>query len=312
MSVTCPLCGPGQAVIQPFRYAFRGRYLCGVKCSTCALVFVHPQPTPEEIQSLYVEEYFTQHTDSCGAHGREAYMEAAERSGSGRAEAARKLDRLARQYCGRRGDALEIGSGPGFLLAELRGLGWRARGLEISEYAVRHARNELGLDVTLGTISAEHFEPEQFDFVFMGDVLEHLPDPVDSLRIVSSWIRPTGVVLIAVPATLNLLSARLGMALYGRTRNFKTLHIPPYHLFEYTPRTLTRVVAAGGLHVRRIEQSTVPLRRMGLRGSRLENLGKGSLQILAGLTSRLCNAGGDRLLAVVGRASSSSRTDVTV
>ena len=91
------------------------------------------------------------------------------------------------------------------------------------------------------------------------------------------------------------------MATYQTMGRFKTLRIPPYHLFEYTPRTLRRMVEAAGFVTLSLDQSAVPLQKMGLRGTVLENLGKASLQLLAHTTSTLLNSGGDRLRAVVAK-----------
>jgi SAM-dependent methyltransferase len=258
-------------------------------------------PTDQEIAALYGEEYFTQCSETTGAHGPAAYMEMAGDSAGARRQGAQRLDRILTRALGRRGEILEVGCGPGFLLAELRQLGWSVRGLEISEFAVRHAREKQRLEVNHGTIETVAFEPRTFDAVFMGDVLEHLPRPVSSLKTIRKWMRADGVVLIAIPSTLNLLSVKLGLWVYRVRGRFKTLKIPPYHLFEYTPTSIDRTLQVSGWRAVRMRQTAVPLRKMGLRGSPVENLGKVTLQLLAHLTSRLLNRGGDRLLVTARR-----------
>jgi SAM-dependent methyltransferase len=297
----CWICGNPKLRVLPFRYAFRERFLVGVRCSSCSMVFVHPQPSSAEISEMYGEDYFTECSETCGAHGPSAYMEMAGESGVERSHGARRLDVALLRLLGTRGALLEIGCGPGFFLAEMRNLGWHPRGLEISEYAVRHAREKLGLDVVQGSLEPRLLPLASFDAVFMGDVMEHLSNPIESLAAVHSWLKPGGVLLVAIPSTMNLLSARLGMAIYQTRRRFKTLRIPPYHLFEYTPSTARETLRRAGFSVVGLRQSAVPLRRMGLRGTVTENLGKVSLQILAHLTSRIFNRGGDRLLLLCRR-----------
>jgi SAM-dependent methyltransferase len=301
LQATCHVCGGMEAVILPFRYAFRGRHLHGVRCLSCSLVYVEPQPSLDEIAALYDEEYFTECSETCGAHGRDAYMVMAQEAGPEREAAARLLDARIVRHLGRKGRFLEVGCGPGFFLDAMRGQGWEVQGLEISRYAVEHATRTLGLPVVQGVVSDGRFADRSLDAIFLGDVLEHLPDPRRSLEIMKSWLRPGGILVVAVPSTMNLLSARLGLALYRARGRFKTLRIPPYHLFEYAPRSLRATLETSGLHVLEIRQSAVPLRRMGLRGNLLENAGKLSLQLLARATSRLFNSGGDRLTAVARR-----------
>ncbi|MFH1144799.1 MAG: methyltransferase domain-containing protein [Candidatus Eisenbacteria bacterium] len=285
-------------MVLPFRYAFKGRFLFGTRCPSCTLVAIAPQPTPQEIRDLYAEEYFTECSADAGAHGKEAYMDEAAHSVKSRLRAAARLDRLLRAGANKRGKLLEVGCGPGFLLGELRRLGWDVQGLEISEYAADYARNKLKLHVVVGPIEEQTFPANEFDAVFMGDVLEHLPEPHRSLAAVATWIRPGGSVAIAVPSTLSLLSAQIGLAMYGARKRFKTLRIPPYHLFEYTPRTLGAMIESAGLHVMKIRLSAVPLSKMGLRGTLVENAGKVTLQILAHATAAVFNRGGDRLLVI--------------
>lgn len=297
----CPLCASSSLRLQAFRYASRGRHLYGVTCSSCALTFVHPQPAAAEIESFYREEYYTECSAECGAHGPRAYMDLARDSAAAVARRARQVDRLLLRQQGARGRFLEVGCGPGFLLRDMARLGWDVSGLEISEFAARYARERLGLRVDVGPLDAPTLPEQSLDAVFMGDVLEHLPRPRAALAAVHAWLRPGGLLCVAVPATLNLLSARLGLALFRARGRFKTLSIPPYHLFEYTPRTLTALLSACGFEVATLRQSAVPPGRMGLRHSRVENLAKATLQVGAQISTRLCNRWGDRLLAVAVR-----------
>lgn len=294
----CHLCGFETAETMPFGYAFKNRFLQGVRCPRCAMVYIHPQPSAAEIEAMYAEEYFTEHSETVGAHGTDAYMESAQRSEGERKKSAAKLDRLLRAHLPERGRLIEVGCGPGFLLDEFRNLGWKVQGVEISEFAARFAREKLGLDVIVAQLAAETYPEGSADAVFMGDVLEHLARPRQELEAISRWIRPGGVMLVAVPSTLNLLSAKLGMAYYAVRSRPKVLRIPPYHLFEYTPSTIKRMLESVGFKRIQVKQSAVPLKKMGLRGSSMENAGKVLLQIPAHVTSRLFNCGGDRLMAV--------------
>jgi SAM-dependent methyltransferase len=294
----CPLCSNQKVKPLSFRYDFMGRFLYGVSCTSCRLVYVHPQPSDSEIEEMYSEEYFTECDESQGAHGTRAYMELASEGKKERENAAKRFDQNLRKYQEGKGDFLEIGCGPGFFLAELQRLGWATRGLELSQYAVDYARNELGLDVCCDNIKSGAFPDNSFDVVYLGDVLEHLPDPIGSLRQIHAWLKSGGLIVIAVPSTMNLLSAKMGMFLYNKLNRMKTLKIPPYHLFEYTPTTLPLVLETAGFKALRLRQSAVPIKKMGLRGSPIENIGKVSLQVIAHLTSSLFNRGGDRLFAI--------------
>jgi len=294
----CPLCARTELERVPFRYDFQQRFLYGVRCSACKLVFLHPPLSDEEIRGLYAEAYFTECSDRIGAHGRRAYMEDAERALARHRRKAAQLDRLLRRQRPGRGRLLEVGCGPGFLLAQLQQLGWQVNGLEISDFAAQHAREKLGLAVSVGSLDDATHPPETFHAAYLGDVLEHLPRPLQSLQAIRTWLKPGGALVVEVPSTMNAPSARIGMWVYRQRGAFKTLRIPPYHLCEYVPDTLRTMLTAAGFAVVALRQSAVPLRRMALRGSGVENVGKAALQVVAHVTTRLLNRGGDRLLAL--------------
>lgn len=294
----CQVCGEASIRSLPFVYEHSGARHYGAGCRVCGSVFLHPMPTDEAIAGLYTGEYYTTCGESGGAHGNLPYTDLLEATAGARRQAARRLDAELAALLGERGTLAEIGCGMGHFMAEMRALGWRVRGLEISGYASQRARDDLGLDVVTGALVPGALPEDAFDACFLGDVLEHLPRPVEALDVVLRSLKPGGVIAVAVPSTLNLLSARLGMAVYRARRKFRTVRIPPYHLFEYRPDSLRRVLKEAGFEVIGIRQSAVPIRRMGLRGTPLENAGKVALQLVAHATSAVCNRGGDRLLAL--------------
>lgn len=282
----------------PFAYDHAGARHHGAECVSCGAVFLHPMPSDETIAGFYSEEYYTDCGESGGAHGNLPYTELLEEAAVARRRTARRLDADLVKRLGRRGSFVEIGCGMGHFLAEMRGLGWRVLGLEISDFAADRARREHGLEVATGAIGPGALPQGAYDACFMGDVLEHLPRPVEALRVIRGSLSPEGMLAVAVPSTLNLLSARVGMAIYRLRRKARVIRIPPYHLFEYRPDSLTRVIGESGFDVLEIRQSAVPIGRMGLRGTAVENAGKVALQVLAHATSSVCNRGGDRLLAL--------------
>ncbi|MBD3161739.1 MAG: methyltransferase domain-containing protein, partial [Candidatus Latescibacteria bacterium] len=245
----CPVCSSARLEPLPFAYEHRGSLLQGTRCRACEVVFLDPMPTDEEIAALYGEEYFTTSGDTGGAHGRGAYLELAEEAELVRYVAARAFDSVFRGHLRRRGELLDVGCGPGFFLKAMRDLGWKVAGLEISAYAAQLARERHDLDVTTGSISTARFQADRFDAVIMGDVLEHLPRPVEALETVRTWMKPDGLLFVAIPSTLNLLSTRIGLAIYRLLGRRKKLRIPPYHLFEYTPASIRRTLGVSGFEV---------------------------------------------------------------
>jgi 2-polyprenyl-3-methyl-5-hydroxy-6-metoxy-1,4-benzoquinol methylase len=291
----CLLCGSRELITQPFAYEFEGVTFPGAKCRACGFVFLRRQPVGEGFRRMYDARYF-ESDYHCG-HEEQPYF-AGEVSESH--AASRLLEWIERDVP--RGRLLEIGSAGGYFLQAARQRGWQVTGIEISEAAAGFARETLGLDVRTGTLESVGLEPVSFDVAYLGDVLEHVPEPMETLRRLHGLVRPGGAVVIVGPATIHSLDRRLGLAALGALRRTRILRQAPYHLSEFVPATLRFALERAGFRVQRLRQSKIPptLRNVRKRPP-LEHLAKGVLDvpswIVTGLTGRL----GDRVAALARR-----------
>ena len=102
---------------------------------------------------------------------------------------------------------LEAGCGTGGNLAMLRTFG-RVSAFEPNEEARNLARQKGDFDVREGSLpDAVPFEARGFDLVVALDVLEHLEDDRAGLRALGEQLRPSGHLLVTVPAYPFLWSA---------------------------------------------------------------------------------------------------------
>ena len=105
-----------------------------------------------------------------------------------------ELERLRRP-----GRLLEIGCATGFLLEAARRRGWKVTGTDISAFAAKYAEKEFGVEVRVGTIPGLDMPKGSFDAVMALEYIEHVPDPVETLRAVRQWIREDGVLMMSTP-----------------------------------------------------------------------------------------------------------------
>ena len=95
---------------------------------------------------------------------------------------------------------LDLGSGTGFFL-EAAEEKWEVHGLDPSEDAVEACRARGLSGVRQGRIEdAEKTFPLRFDAVTLLDVIEHIDDDIGALRTAKNLLKPTGVLLVTVPA----------------------------------------------------------------------------------------------------------------
>jgi 2-polyprenyl-3-methyl-5-hydroxy-6-metoxy-1,4-benzoquinol methylase len=221
-TVPCDLCGEERA--RPFA---RRQGMRVVRCVGCGLVYVSPRLDAEALRRHY----------NSGESSRiEYYLDA---EVADRRSFAEVLDR-AEALVPRRGDLLDVGPNIGTSLSLARERGWRVHGIEINAEAARYCRERRGLDVVAGTLGAQTYPAGRFDVVLMGDVIEHVASPADTMRTVARILRPGGAVLVSTPDIAGW-AARL-------------LQIKPVeHIHYFDASTMARLVRAAGLEVVRIE-----------------------------------------------------------
>ena len=205
-----------------------------VRCQECGLVYVSPRYTPEQLRAIYRDEtLFTASSDPDGR--RRSYLD----------------EREARQVALRRllawleetspgGRLLDVGAGPGFFL-DLLGDRWEGEGIEPSPFAAAHAREELGCEVRLGEFVPGLYPERSFAALTMLQVLDHLPDPMGSLREARRLLQPGGVLLLSSLVNIESFCARVFREGYRL--------LAPNHLYYFSPRTVGKMLEAAGFEV---------------------------------------------------------------
>ncbi len=149
---------------------------------------------------------------------------------------------------------LEVGCASGAVLEAAARRGWSVQGVEYSADAAGEARAH-GVPVALGGIEDARLPDAAFDVVFLGDVLEHVPDPAKTLREVARVLAPGGAFALRGPMATNSLARRLGLAVMDAMGKRLFLREPPYHLWEFEPATLTKLTRSAGLDIKSFRQS---------------------------------------------------------
>ncbi len=201
-----------------------------VECANCGHRQLARMPTEAELLELYV-----------GARA-DHYLEEAR----GQAVTARaSLEQIERHA--RRGRFLDLGGWVGFMLVEARGRGWEVTGVEPSAFAAEHARREFGLDVVEGDLLAADLPAHSYDAVVLGDVIEHLVDPLAALEHIGRLLAPGGVVYLTLPDSGSRLARLLGARWWS---------ILPTHVQYFSRRSITTLLERAGYEV--LEITTAP------------------------------------------------------
>ena len=134
---------------------------------------------------------------------------------------------------------LDFGAGEGHLVRALRDAGVEAQGVEPSRLARLRAANNQGVNLFA---SINDVRPRRFAAATLLHSLEHVDDPIDTLRQLRAVLHSGAAVYIEVP--------HAGSADMWLPHSRETILDVPAHLHHFTPRSLSRVVHAAGLAIR--------------------------------------------------------------
>jgi len=155
---------------------------------------------------------------------------------------------------GREQRVLDVGCSSGYLAAPLAARRNTVVGIELDAAAARDAR-AFCEQVLLGDVETMDLplEPGSFDVVLLGDVIEHLRDPVDTLRRLRRFLRPSGRLVLSTPNVANW-AIRLSL-LAGRWRYTERGILDRTHTHLFTRATLREAIEGAGYVVDRIDFS---------------------------------------------------------
>ena len=242
----CPICESGAI---GFFYAGRtgrrpaDKALWNVwRCEACGHGFMNPRPTWRELSSYYTQDYDAYDTNHCAIAGEDdEAVRLAERTGELRHLPLPTGKRL-----------LDVGCGAGWFLRIAKRLGAVVKGVEPNVYGARRAKDS-GIDVYHGQLEDYAVGPgkkERFDLITANHVVEHVPDPSRILHTMKSLLAPGGTVWISVPNPACFFGRKLLDQWYCVDL--------PYHLQQFSDRSMTLAGERAGLAPRRQYTSSLP------------------------------------------------------
>jgi 2-polyprenyl-3-methyl-5-hydroxy-6-metoxy-1,4-benzoquinol methylase len=233
----CPLCGRREeeprfeAADHTPQGGNAGKRFLVVRCRHCATSYTNPRPGPRSIGRFYPRDYKPHRRPSKVRHS---------------PAKPRLLSRLLGRSRERRGELpwdgpgrlLDFGCGSGSYLHRMAAQGWEVTGLDAAVGPVRRIREEYGLRALAGELPHPELQPCTFDVVTMWHSLEHVQEPLATLREAHRLLVPGGKLIVACPNIESWAFRRFGRDWFG-------LDVPR-HLTHFTPTTLLAMLHAAG------------------------------------------------------------------
>ena len=154
-------------------------------CKDCDHLFTDYEPTPQEVDHMYSDDYFFK-----GGAGYDDYtLEKDMLIKRGEYYA----DKISKYIVP--GKVLDIGSAAGFILKGFENKGWNGTGIEPNKSMVDYGKQNLGLNLQQGTIETIELK-EKFDLIIIIQVVAHLYDLNSSINKIFNSLNPGGLILI--------------------------------------------------------------------------------------------------------------------
>ncbi len=165
---------------------------------------------------------------------------------------------------------LDFGCGGGAFLERMHRLGWQVVGLDFSSDIIEQIRAKLRLRAFVGTLPHPELASERFEAVTMWHSLEHVHQPLETLRQAWNVLAPGGKLVVGVPNVDSTPRRWFGPAWCCWRL--------PHHLTHFTAATLRAMVERAGFQTQSVlmrgqagwlRESAARARRLGLGGWRL-------------------------------------------
>jgi len=235
-----------------------------LRCGRCHLVFADENMTPTDIKVLYnsLGDIY-----DCYCFD-EKYVTA---------EKTKIVERYVSDN--NHGSFLDVGCARGHLLIPMRARGFDCYGVDISHLSVERGRKEYGLNLFEGTLEEAEYPHSFFTWITAFDVLEHIQNPLMTLKEINRILQKNGRLVLEVPNE-NTIFRLVAKAIFKMTCRkacwpLKKLYYP-FHLYYFSPRTVRCALERTGFTI--IEMTTKesytakyglgsvnPLLRLGIR-----------------------------------------------
>ena len=144
-------------------------------------------------------------------------------------------------------NVLEIGSYYGVLGNIIKSHVKNYTGLELSKHAAEYSKKNFKLNIVNESLSIFLKKNILFDVIIMSDVIEHLDDPFNTLRLIEKNLEPNGILIFT---TFNM------DAIVPKIMRSKYHWIMPMHKFYFSNSTLRYFLKANNMDIFKIKSDT--------------------------------------------------------
>ncbi|MEW6617667.1 MAG: class I SAM-dependent methyltransferase [Patescibacteria group bacterium] len=198
-----------------------------VKCRHCGLVYTNPR-IKQEIM-----------LDSCSQGDDEVYVSQEEGRKKTFQEGLHWIK--SKTHPTRKEKILDVGCAAGFFLSVAQEQGFEPYGVELNAWLAEKGRTKFNLkNIMTGTLEEARWKNDFFDYVTVWDVLEHVPNPLQTLQEINRITQKNGYIIISYPDYSSIFAK-----IFGRRWWFLLSH----HIYYFTPKTMKSMLEKAGYRI---------------------------------------------------------------
>ena len=230
----CPVCGSAdiKQVLQAKDHTVSSEIFSILECMHCSLRFTQDVPDASSISPYYKSENYISHTNTSAGLVNRMYQTVRKRTLKQKRKLVKKITEKTK------GSLLDIGSGTGAFINEMKQHDWEVTGLEPDADARAMAKQLY--DIDLNEMNRFNlFQANSFDAITLWHVMEHVHDLTAYVLQLKNLLKEKGRIFIAVP---NYTSK--DAAIY---KEYWAAYDVPRHLYHFSPRSVEILMGKNGL-----------------------------------------------------------------
>jgi 2-polyprenyl-3-methyl-5-hydroxy-6-metoxy-1,4-benzoquinol methylase len=201
------------------------------QCGNCSLRFTQDVPDEASIGRYYQSSDYISHSNTSKGFINKLYQTVRNYTLN------QKAGLITRETV-KRGRLLDLGAGIGAFLNTMKQKGWETDGIEPDDGARQQAKALFNIDLQ-ETSRLDQLPDSSFDAITLWHVLEHVHQLHPYVQKLSSLLKPSGKIFIAVP---NYQS--LDGSIY---KTYWAAYDVPRHLYHFTPKSIDILARKHGL-----------------------------------------------------------------
>ncbi|MFI5188489.1 MAG: class I SAM-dependent methyltransferase [Chitinophagales bacterium] len=232
----CPVCGSTliHPVLSAKDYTVSEKNFSIWQCDACSLRFTQDVPDIDTIGEYYKSENYISHTNTSKGLINRLYQLIRKRTLKQKRKLVIKITGI------KQGALLDLGSGTGAFVNEMKINGWNVTGLEPDPGAREVARETFNCELK-NTNELFHLPQNSFNAITLWHVLEHVHDLQNYVRQLKNLLQQNGKIVIAVPNYTSFDASAY--------KEYWAAYDVPRHLYHFSPSAIKFLIETNGMKI---------------------------------------------------------------